>query len=76
LNCVPILDTSSGSEDRKINRERFPMRVQPFAQRRHDADAGDPDFLGLVRCAMSDAAPPLQQLEFVARPLARAEARA
>ena len=26
--------------------QRIPMRVQPFAERGDDADAGDPDFLG------------------------------
>src|SRR5262245_2831857 len=39
--------------------QRFPMRVQPFAQRRHDADAGDPDFLGLAHCMIACSGKPI-----------------
>src|SRR5436190_404175 len=39
--------------------QRLPMRVQPFAERRQDADAGDPDFLAWFHCAIACSGKPI-----------------
>ena len=39
--------------------ERIPMRIEPFAERGHEADAGDPDFLRLSSCVIACSGKPI-----------------